>query len=165
MNIMMKTLLSAAALTTFTGVAHAGERSHCDTGSGAVCAATIPVELVVPKSCDLVLDDSKITLDSTGAGSRSFKIGANYAYNLLVNTDYRVSDTQTKLTSGSNTVTTNVTTQKGGSGPNIPLGTIQTGIAAPTGYDNYTVSFQTAENFAMKPAGTYMDNYHITVSF
>ncbi|MHA3115927.1 hypothetical protein E0H86_08100 [Acinetobacter sp. ANC 4635] len=172
MNIMMKTLLSAAALTAFTGVAHAGNQ-ECDTGTGtSKCHDTIPIELIVSKKCVLRADD-KITVDSkTGVGTGSFWVGANADYNLLVNTTYHGqtgatgTDESYLKGSGSNTTTipTTVTTKRGTT--SINLGVAKTGEPmALTTMNQYSVTVKTKNAIGSVLADKYSDLYSIDVYF
>ncbi|WP_374254702.1 hypothetical protein [Acinetobacter brisouii] len=169
MNIMMKTLLSAAALTAFTGIAHAGGSQECDTSTGtSSCKDSIPIELTVAKKCVLRADD-KITVDSkTGVGTGSFWVGANADYNLLVNTNNHTGlgiDESFLKGSGGNTTTipTTVTTKRGTT--SINLGVAKTGepMALST-MNQYNVKVQTGPMGSV-PADTYSDLYTINVYF
>ncbi|MHA3055868.1 hypothetical protein E0H77_06880 [Acinetobacter sp. ANC 4633] len=173
MNIMMKTLLSAAALTAFTGVAHAGNQ-ECDTSTGtSSCKDSIPIELTVAKKCVLRADD-KITVSasggsSTASGTGSFWVGANADYNLLVNTTNHAGlgpNASFLKGTGANTTTipTTVTTTRSG-GPSINLGEAKTGepMALST-MNQYDVKVLTGTIGNVK-ADTYSDLYTINVYF
>lgn len=109
MNTMIKTVLSITAFTAFMGVAHADETSKggpsLPQGCTELCkSGAIPIQLTVPKICDLQLGTTSITLNSAGQGSGTFKVGANAPYQLLVFTDNQTAGTNTSvLKNGSNT--------------------------------------------------------------
>ena len=167
MNIMIKTALSVAAFTAFMGIAHADgdDKKPVPQGCTELCkSAAIPIQLTVPKICDLKLGVSSITLDSTGKGSGTFKVGANAPYQLLVYTDNQTSGINTSvLKNGNNTIATSVTT----SGPdNLTLGTLKSEDMTLNNLSTYTVNVATTESFGInKPAGVYKDTYHIQVYF
>ncbi|MDG9860765.1 hypothetical protein [Acinetobacter ursingii] len=105
MNKLVKTILSVMAFGGVVGIAHAevetaslwggGGGSQHPEGCTELCGSkSIPIEITIPKVCELKNVTTKITLNSTtGTGTGGFSVGANAAYNLLVDTDNRTSGT------------------------------------------------------------------------
>lgn len=127
---MIKIMQAATAvfvLGTCSTVIYAEEAltsaSTQHTSCGELCTGNIPIELTVPKHCDLDVLTSKITLTDGGTGTGQFKVQANSNYNLLVS-----STNGSKVKFGTNEIPITITTTPNGSSTNIPLGTPQTNI-------------------------------------
>ena len=122
MNKLVKTILSVMAFGGVVGIAHAevetaslwggGGGSQHPEGCTELCGSkSIPIEITIPKVCELKNVTTKITLNSTtGTGTGGFSVGANAAYNLLVDTDNRTSGTNNSaLKYGTYSIPTTVT--------------------------------------------------------
>ena len=132
------------------------------------CTGSIPIQVTVPKRCELKVETPSISLKDGAEASGQFKVGANANYNLLVNTDNRLGGKSTKseAKSGSHAVGLTVETKRVGSPSIILLNDKQTNIApGSNGWNTYNVFVKSDSVGISKPAGTYTDNYSIEVSF
>ena len=132
------------------------------------CTGSIPIQVTVPKRCELKVETPSISLKDGAEASGQFKVGANANYNLLVNTDNRLGGKSTKseAQSGSHAVGLTVETKRTGSSSVIKLNDQQTNIApGSNGWNTYNVLVKSESVGISKPAGTYTDNYSIEVSF
>lgn len=182
MNKLVKTILSATAFSALIGVAHAdvetlgfGGGGHQPpkppTGCTELCSsASIPIEIVVPKTCHLTDVSTKINLNSsTGKGNGGFTIKANAKYNLLVDTDNQqsgINQSELRGPAGSSPIKTTVKTTRGST--NINLGSVKYDepMTAGTSPNNYAIDVQTTGSLGVdRPAGTYTDQYNIKVYF
>lgn len=167
MKLLMKTALSALALGSVIGMAHAedaelaGKPQKPPTGCGELCTGSIPIELTVQKHCDLDVVTNKISLTDGGSGNGSFKVGANAPYNLLVSTT-----NGSKVKFGNNEIPIVVKTTRQGSSNVIPLGQVQSNQTVGLGsWAEYNVNVSSQQVGITKPAGVYTDNYNIKVYF
>jgi len=180
MNKLVKTILSVMAFGGVVGIAHAevetaslwggGGASQHPEGCTELCGSkSIPIEITIPKVCELKNVTTKITLNSTtGTGTGGFSVGANAAYNLLVDTDNRTSGTNNSaLKYGTYSIPTTVTTKRGSN--NVNLGSIKYNepmTAGTSSLNDYSITVQTSGSLGIsKPAGTYTDKYNISVYF
>ena len=136
------------------------------------CTGSIPIQVTVPKRCELNVVTSSISLKDGAETSGQFMVGANANYNLLVNTDNRLGDKSTKskakLGVGNNAPAVGLTveTKRAGSPSIILLNDKQTNIApGSNGWNTYNVFVKSDSVGISKPAGTYTDKYNIRVSF
>ena len=176
---MSKFIKTAAALMVFgafSTVTMAGGNHHpkpdpkptpvCNEGP---CTGSIPIQVIVPKRCELKVKTPSISLKDGAEASGQFMVGANAKYNLLVDTDNRVGGgktTKSAAKSGSHAVGLTVETKLTGSSSVIQLNDQQTNIApGSNGWNSYNVLVKSESVGISKPAGTYTDNYSIEVSF
>ena len=133
------------------------------------CTGSIPIQVTVPKRCELKVKTPSISLKDGAEASGQFLVGANADYNLLVDTDNRVGGgktTKSEAKSGSHAVGLTVETKRVGSPSIILLNDKQTNIApGSNGWNTYNVFVKSDSVGISKPAGTYTDNYSIEVSF
>lgn len=133
------------------------------------CTGSIPIQVTVPKRCELKVKTPSISLKDGAEASGQFLVGANADYNLLVDTDNRVGGgktTKSEAKSGSHAVGLTVETKRVGSPSIILLNDKQTNIApGSNGWNTYNVLVKSESVGISKPAGTYTDNYSIEVSF
>ena len=133
------------------------------------CTGSIPIQVTVPKRCELKVKTPSISLKDGAEASGQFLVGANADYNLLVDTDNRVGGgktTKSEAKSGSHAVGLTVETKRVGSPSIILLNDKQTNIApGSNGWNTYNVFVKSDSVGISKPAGTYTDNYNIRVSF
>ncbi len=133
------------------------------------CTGSIPIQVTVPKRCELKVKTPSISLKDGAEASGQFLVGANADYNLLVDTDNRVGGgktTKSEAKSGSHAVDLTVETSLAGSSSVIKLNDQQTNIApGSNGWNTYNVFVKSDSVGISKPAGTYTDKYNIRVSF
>lgn len=132
------------------------------------CTGSIPIQVTVPKRCELKVLTSSISLKDGAKTSGQFKVGANAKYNLLVDTDNRVGSksTKSKAKSGNHAVGLTVETTLAGSSSVIKLNDQKNNIApGNNGWNTYNVLVKSDSVGISKPAGTYTDKYNIRVSF
>lgn len=133
------------------------------------CTGSIPIQVTVPKRCELKVKTPSISLKDGAEASGQFLVGANADYNLLVDTDNRVGGdktTKSEAKSGSHAVGLTVETKRTGSSSVIKLNDQQTNIApGSNGWNTYNVFVKSDSVGISKPAGTYTDKYNIRVSF
>ncbi|MCA4814489.1 hypothetical protein [Acinetobacter towneri] len=176
---MSKFIKTAAALMVFgafSTVTMAGGNHHpkpdpkptpvCNEGP---CTGSIPIQVIVPKRCELKVKTPSISLKDGAEASGQFMVGANAKYNLLVDTDNRVGGgktTKSAAKSGNHAVGLTVETKRAGSPSLIQLNDQQTNIApGNNGWSTYNVLVKSDGVGISKPAGTYTDKYNIRVSF
>ena len=176
---MSKFIKTAAALMVFgafSTVTMAGGGNNppkdpnltpvCNEGP---CTGSIPIQVIVPKRCELKVKTPSISLKDGAEASGQFMVGANANYNLLVDTDNRVGGgktTKSAAKSGSHAVGLTVETKLAGSSSVIQLNDQQTNIApGSNGWNSYNVLVKSDGVGISKPAGTYTDKYNIRVSF
>ena len=133
------------------------------------CTGSIPIQVIVPKRCELKVKTPSISLKDGAEASGQFMVGANANYNLLVDTDNRVGGgktTKSAAKSGSHAVGLTVETKLAGSSSVIQLNDQKTNIApGNNGWNTYNVLVKSDSVGISKPAGTYTDKYNIRVSF
>ncbi|WP_168399174.1 hypothetical protein [Acinetobacter indicus] len=133
------------------------------------CTGSIPIQVIVPKRCELKVKTPSISLKDGAEASGQFMVGANAKYNLLVDTDNRVGGgktTKSAAKSGSHAVGLTVETKLAGSSSVIQLNDQQTNIApGSNGWNSYNALVKSDGVGISKPAGTYTDKYNIRVSF
>lgn len=132
------------------------------------CTGSIPIQVTVPKRCELKVETPTISLKDGGHGTGIFKVGANAKYNLLVDTDNRVGSKSTKsqAKSGNHAVDLTVQTKLVGSSSVIQLNDQQNNIEpGSNSWNSYNVLVDSQSVGISKPAGTYTDKYNIRVSF
>ena len=175
---MAKFIKTAAALMVFgafSTVTMAGGNHHpkpdpkptpvCNEGP---CTGSIPIQVIVPKRCELKVKTPSISLKDGAESSGQFLVGANAKYNLMVDTDNRVGSKSTKsqAISGNHAVGLTVETTLAGSSSVIQLNDQKTNIApGNNGWNTYNVLVKSDSVGISKPAGTYTDKYNIRVSF
>ncbi|WP_179993924.1 MULTISPECIES: hypothetical protein [unclassified Acinetobacter] len=179
MSKFIKTAAAVVVFGAFSTVTMAGGGHNppkdpnptpvCNEGP---CTGSIPIQVTVPKRCELNVVTSSISLKDGTETSGQFMVGANANYNLLVNTDNRLGDKSTKskakLGVGNNAPAVGLTveTKRAGSPSIILLNDKQTNIApGSNGWNTYNVFVKSDSVGISKPAGTYTDNYSIEVSF
>lgn len=132
------------------------------------CTGSIPIQVIVPKRCELKVKTASISLKDGAEASGQFLVGANAKYNLLVDTDNRVGSksTKSKAKSGNHAVGLTVETTLAGSSSVIKLNDQKNNIApGNNGWNTYNVLVKSDSVGISKPAGTYTDKYNIRVSF
>ena len=176
---MSKFIKTAAALMVFGAfstvtMAGGGNNPPKDPNPTPVCnegpcTGSIPIQVIVPKRCELKVKTPSISLKDGAEASGQFMVGANANYNLLVDTDNRVGGgktTKSAAKSGSHAVGLTVETKLTGSSSVIQLNDQQTNIApGSNGWNSYNVLVKSEGLGISKPAGTYTDKYNIRVSF
>ena len=176
---MSKFIKTAAALMVFGAfstvtMAGGGNNPPKDPNPTPVCnegpcTGSIPIQVIVPKRCELKVKTPSISLKDGAEASGQFMVGANAKYNLLVDTDNRVGGgktTKSAAKSGSHAVGLTVETKLTGSSSVIQLNDQQTNIApGSNGWNSYNVLVKSEGVGISKPAGTYTDKYNIRVSF
>ena len=178
MSKFIKTAAAVVVFGAFSTVTMAGSGGNhgpkpdpkptpvCNEGP---CTGSIPIQVIVPKRCELKVKTPSISLKDGAEASGQFMVGANANYNLLVDTDNRVGGgktTKTAAKSGSHAVGLTVETKLTGSSSVIQLNDQQTNIApGSNGWNSYNVLVKSEGVGISKPAGTYTDNYSIEVSF
>lgn len=175
MNNLLKMSLMAVTLGLgSTAVFATEDRPHptpdpdtCDEGP---CKGNIPIYVNVPKRCAVKVPKTPIILKDGDTETTSFQVGANANYRLVVDTTNRIGNgatVESLAKSGSNSVGIEVSTRKAGPGnPLIKLNDPQANTTpGPMGWNTYNVEVKSDYVGMSKPAGTYSDNYSITVSF
>ena len=155
--------LGATAVYAETGVADRGNSGHKvgKSGCGTKCDGQIPIELYVPKHCDLdILGNKKITM-AAGAqnkwrGSAQFEVRANAPYTL-------------NITKPSELINAIDSTQKIGVNVETKLGTnLYDGTTLPYSSTARTFDVEaTTVNAVSEMAhyGTYKGTYIVAVAF
>lgn len=175
MKLQVQTALAALVLGMCSTVVLAdGEEAARPGGGGGNpmpdgCAelckeASIPIQLKVNKLCHLEVGPSIVLNGATGAGSGSFKVGANADFTILVDTDNQVAGVnKSQVKNGAASINTSVTTT---GADNLTLGVPKSKSATMANFLSYNVNVQATEAWGInKPAGTYTDTYRIKVFF
>ena len=177
MSKFIKTAAAVVVFGAFSTVTMAGGGHNppkdpkptpvCNEGP---CTGSIPIQVIVPKRCELKVKTSSISLKDGAQSSGQFLVGANADYNLLVNTDNdggsKSTKSKAKSSDGKHEVGLTVETSLAGSSSVIKLNDQKNNIAPGSdGWNTYNVLVKSDSVGISKPAGTYTDKYNIRVSF
>lgn len=140
----------------------------CGVSQAATVKSTIPLKLTIPKLCTIDNQAGTVLVPSDGSNvSASYTVTCNTGYTISTMTDnYLTSDwaTHLKSSAGNYLVTGMGTTGPGGTSVGIQHAA---GVSFPgSSVDTFTMSVSLQN--AITPtttAGTYRDNYRITVTY
>ncbi|MDH1439522.1 hypothetical protein N5I27_14520 [Acinetobacter johnsonii] len=166
MSLMAVTLGLGSTAVFATEERPAPDPDECNEGP---CKGYIPIHVTVPKRCAVKVPKTPIILKDGETETASFQVGANANYRLVVDTANRIgagATVESEAKNGGNAVGIEVRTRKAGSPTVIQLNDPQVNTApGPGGWNTYNVEVKSDYVGMSKPAGTYSDNYSITVSF
>lgn len=138
----------------------------CGVAQADTATASIEVSLTIPKKCTIATPTQKLVIPSTGAtASANYTVTCNTGYTLGTKADnYSTSNWSTHVKSGNLALVTAMGT-KGPNNTNIAIMNPATSFAGSS-VDTFTLTagLKSAVS-ATTTAGTYTDQYRVTVTY
>lgn len=138
----------------------------CGSAQADTATASIELSLTIPKKCTIATPTTKLLIPTTGAtASTNYSVTCNTGYSIGTKADnYSTADWSTHVKNGSLSLPTLIGT-KGPNNSNIGIMNPATSFAGSS-VDTFTLSAGLKNAItAITTAGTYTDQYRITVTY